>query len=97
MDDGNQRRGLGISVPEYLAETSDFRPGEHAALFLLLLYAQEHGPVPDDNAVLARIGEMSMEDWQAARPRLTPFFERCDGCWTPAVMDWIRRTRDDES
>ena len=27
MDDGNQRRGLGISVPEYVAETSDLRPG----------------------------------------------------------------------
>ena len=29
MDDGNKRRGLEISVPEYLAETSDFRSGEH--------------------------------------------------------------------
>ena len=91
MDNGNKRRGLGISVPEYLAETSDFQPEEHAALFLLLLYTQEHGPVPDDDDVLARIGELSMEDRQAARPRLTPFFEQRDGCWTPAVMDWIRR------
>ena len=90
MDDGNKRRGLEISVPEYLGETSDFRPGEHAALFLLLLYAQEHGPIPGDDVVLARIGEMSMEDWQAARPRLTPFFEQRDGCWTPAVMGWIK-------
>ena len=95
MDNGNKRRGLGISVPEYLAETSDFRSGEHVALFLLLLYAQEHGPVPDDDAVLARIGEMSMEDWQAARPRLTPFFEQRDGHWTPAVMDWIKEVSDE--
>ena len=48
MDGGDQCWGLGISVPEYLGETSDLRPGEHAALFLLLLYTQEHGPVPDD-------------------------------------------------
>ncbi|MBU2854747.1 DUF1376 domain-containing protein [Acidithiobacillus ferriphilus] len=95
MDDGNQRRGLWISVPEYLAEMSNFRPGEHAALFLLLLYAQEHGPVPDNDAVLARIGALSMEDWQAARPRLAPFFEQRDGCWTHVVMDWVKEVSDE--
>lgn len=94
MDDGNQRWGLGISVPEYVAETSDFRPGEHAALFLLLLYTREHGPVPDDDAVLARIGEMGMEDWQAARPQLAPFFEQRDGCWTPVVMNRVKEVSD---
>ncbi len=46
-------------------------------------------------AVLARIGELSMEDWQAARPRLTPFFEHRGGCWTPAVMDWIKEVSDE--
>ncbi|OYV72695.1 MAG: hypothetical protein B7Z70_14435 [Acidithiobacillus ferrivorans] len=87
MDDGKPRWGLGISVPEYMAETSDFRPGEHAALFLLLLYAQKHGLVPDDN----------MADWLLARSRLELFFEQGGGYWKPASLDWIRRTRDDES
>lgn len=97
MDCGSKPRGLAISVPEYMAETSDFRPGEHAALFLLLLYAQKHGLVPDDDAVLARIGDMNMADWLLARSRLELFFEQGGGHWKPASLDWIRRTRDDES
>lgn len=71
----------------------------------LILYAEWRAngqPLPDDDAILARICRMTVARWRKCRPVLAQFFDLTDGTWRQkrlerewaATQDRARRSRE---
>ena len=71
-----------LYIADYLADTSRLTTEQHGAYLLLLIDYWRNGPLPDDDAVLAKITRMSPDAWSNARSTLQAFFKHDAGKWT---------------
>jgi uncharacterized protein YdaU (DUF1376 family) len=71
-----------LDVAAYIADTFALSTQEHGAYMLLLMASwQQGGPLPDDDALLARLVRASGREWKKLRASLAPFFHVVDGEW----------------
>jgi len=69
-----------LYVGDYLADTLHLSTVEHGAYMLLIMaYWQHRGPLPADDASLARITRMSKLQWRKISEKILVFFEKKDG------------------
>lgn len=71
-----------LYVGDYLADTQRLTTEQHGAYLLLLMDYWRNGPPPDDDAVLATITRLSLQQWRRIRPILEPHFQIQGGRWT---------------
>jgi uncharacterized protein YdaU (DUF1376 family) len=71
-------RWMPLYVGDYLADTMHLKMCEHAAYLLLIMHYWRHGPLPDDDGVLATISKADRKTWAAISPIIRAFFN-CRG------------------
>jgi uncharacterized protein YdaU (DUF1376 family) len=77
-----------LYVADYLADAAHLTTQEHGAYLLLIMnYWQRGGPLPDDDARLARIARMGPREWARVRDSLSEFFEVVCGTWSHSRVD----------
>lgn len=68
---------------DYLRDTGHLSAAEHGAYLMLIAHQWTTAkPLPDDDAMLARIARMSPREWRAARRVLEDFFTVAAGYWS---------------
>jgi uncharacterized protein YdaU (DUF1376 family) len=78
----SRRAYMPLFVGDYLADTLHLSTCEHGAYLLLIMHYWQSGkPLPDDDARLARILRMTIQEWESIRPVLEPFFDVHSGRW----------------
>ena len=78
---------LMLNIEVWKDETQLMTAPERGALLALKMFFWRSGPLPDDDAVLARIVGMEPKDWRKARKALEPLFVVRHGEWKR--QDWI--------
>lgn len=78
---------LMLSIEAWKDETQLMNAAERGALLALKMFFWRTGPLPDDDAVLARIVGMEVKDWRKARKAIEPLFIVRNGEWMR--QDWI--------
>ena len=63
-----------LYVGDYLADTTHLRTVEHGAYLLLIMHYWQTGGLPNEDAKLANITKMRVEQWRKKRSQLEPFF-----------------------
>jgi uncharacterized protein YdaU (DUF1376 family) len=63
-------------IGDYLADTMRLSTEEHGAYLLLMFDYWKNGPLPDDDAVLARITRLSADAWSNAKASVLAFFSK---------------------
>lgn len=71
-----------LHVHDYLKDTTRLSTEMHGAYLLLILDYWQSGPLPDDNAKLARITRLSPREWMVIRASIECFFRVHGGKWT---------------
>jgi uncharacterized protein YdaU (DUF1376 family) len=72
-----------LFVADYLADAAHLSTVQHGAYLLLIMnYWQRGGPLPDDDARLARITRLGPREWARHRNTLSEFFSIADGAWS---------------
>ena len=67
---------------DYLRDTGHLSPAEHGAYLMLIAHQWTTAkPLPDDDAMLARIAKMTAREWRAAKRVIEPFFHVRNGEW----------------
>src|SRR5689334_362252 len=73
---------------DYLADAVHLTAAQHGAYMLLIMnYWQRGGPLPDDDARLARIARMGPREWARAKPLISEFFSIGGGAWSHGRID----------
>lgn len=73
---------------DYLKKTNHLSTAEHGAYMLLIGHYWTTGrPLPDDDAVLARITRQSLAAWRRMRAVIAPFFDAIEGRWQHERID----------
>ncbi len=73
---------------DYFKKTNHLSTVEHGAYMLLIGHYWTTGrPLPDDDAVLARITRQSLAAWRRMREVIAPFFDPVDGRWQHERID----------
>lgn len=75
------RPWMPLYVGNYLADTAGLNAEEHGAYLLLIMHYWAHGPLPDDDARLARIAACTSARWRAVRRTIERFFKIAHGKW----------------
>jgi len=68
-----------LYVADYLADTRHLSGPEHGAYLLLMMHYWRTGPLPDDDAMLARIASTEPKAWRAMSGVVRSFFVADDG------------------
>jgi uncharacterized protein YdaU (DUF1376 family) len=68
----------------YHADTAHLSTVQHGAYLLLIGHYWQHGGLPDDDAQLANITRLPLEEWLRHRPVLHAFFY---GAWKHKRVD----------
>ena len=84
-------RWMPLYVTDYLGDTMHLSTLQHGAYMLLLMHYWKHGPLPDDQGMLAQIAKADDRSWKAIWPALAGFFTNGDGRLHQKRMDWERR------
>jgi uncharacterized protein YdaU (DUF1376 family) len=72
-----------LFVADYLADTAHLTALQHGAYMMLIMnYWQRGGPLPDDDARLARIARVGPREWSRMRSVISEFFSIADGTWS---------------
>jgi uncharacterized protein YdaU (DUF1376 family) len=67
---------------DYLRDTGHLSPAEHGAYLMLIAHQWTTAkPLPDDDAMLARIAKMTAREWRAAKRVIEPFFQVANCQW----------------
>ena len=72
---------LMLDIEAWRGETQLMTAAERGALLALKMFFWRTGPLPDDDAVLARIVGMEVKDWRKTRKALEPQFIVKYGEW----------------
>lgn len=73
---------------EYLADTRRLSTLEHGAYMLLIAdYWQSGEPLPDNDAVLAKVAGLTKGKWASIRSAIAGFFEVANGLWRHSRID----------
>jgi len=79
---------MALWVDTALAEVTRLTEQETGCYFRLLLrYSQQRGPLPDDDAELARLAGTTCAKWRSARPHLERLFVVGEGVWRHEHLD----------
>ena len=71
-----------LYVADYLADTVALSCEEHGAYLLLIMdYWRRQGPLPDDDAKLAKIVRLPARRWAVVRETVAEYFQVADGWW----------------
>lgn len=76
-----------LYVRDYLGATSRLTTEQHGAYMLLIMDYWLNGPPPDDDAVLASIARLSLEQWSKHRPSIERLFSIHNGEWRHRRID----------
>lgn len=68
-----------LYVAEYRADTAHLSGPEHGAYLLLIMHYWRTGPLPDDDALLARIAVTETGSWQQMAATIRAFFVADNG------------------
>ena len=68
-----------LYVADYLGDTGHLMGPEHGAYLLLLMHYWRTGPLPDDDALLARIARTEPKAWKGMAGMIRAFFTAQDG------------------
>jgi uncharacterized protein YdaU (DUF1376 family) len=68
--------------PDFLKDTMQLN-GIEKGIYLMLMggYFMSGKPLPDDDARLANIAHLTLEQWRSIRPALEGYFDIFDGLW----------------
>jgi len=76
-----------LYVRDYLGATSRLTTEQHGAYMLLIMDYWLNGPPPDDDAVLASIARLSLEQWSKHRASIERLFSIHEGEWRHRRID----------
>lgn len=76
-----------IYIGDYLRDTTRLTTAQHGAYLLLIMDYWTSGPPPDDDAVLASITKMPVDEWAKTRAVLAAKFDVADGVWRHGRVD----------
>ncbi len=76
-----------LYVGDYLADTGHLSGAEHGAYLLLLMHSWRTGPLPDDDAMLARIARTEPAAWRRMAPVIRAFFQAEGGRLVQARLE----------
>lgn len=76
-----------LYVKDYLAATSRLSAEQHGAYLLLIMDYWLNGPLPDDDAALAQVAHLPLEQWSKHRPSIARFFAIGNGEWRHYRID----------
>lgn len=68
-----------LYVGDYLKDTGRLSTEQHGAYLLLMLEYWQHGKIPNNDDLLARIARLSPDAWSIAKASLLVFFKCEDG------------------
>jgi len=63
-----------LYVRDYLADTAELSTLEHGAYLLLIMNYWQKGGLPIEDAKLAKIVRLRMEQWRKVKPAIERFF-----------------------
>jgi uncharacterized protein YdaU (DUF1376 family) len=73
---------------DYLADTAHLTAMQHGIYLLLIMnYWQRGGPLPNDDARLAKIAKVSLRDWMRNRDEICDFFTVVESHWRHPRID----------
>jgi uncharacterized protein YdaU (DUF1376 family) len=70
----DDRSSMPLHIPDYRADTGHLSTLEHGAYLLLIMHYWIRGGLPGDDARLARITGMTLQEWTEAKPAMEPLF-----------------------
>lgn len=70
-----------LYIGDWDGDTGHLDCEQDGAYGRLIRHYWRNGPLPDDDASLARIVRMELRQWKKVRPTLAPFFKVGDGVW----------------
>lgn len=76
-----------FNVGHYVRDTMHLTTEQHGAYLLLILAYWPHGPLPDDDQVLASIAKQPLPAWRRMRPTIQAFFQPANGKWNHKRID----------
>lgn len=76
-----------INLPNLIADTSHLAPEAFGCLMRLMMHYWRHGPLKDDNRLLARIVGLPPNQWASVRPDIEGQFEIVAGLWLHDGLD----------
>lgn len=77
-----------LYVKDYLADTRRLTQAQHGAYLLLIMeYWRTASPLPDDDAVLAKIALVGRKKFQKQKPAVMVLFHLIDGVWHHKRID----------
>jgi uncharacterized protein YdaU (DUF1376 family) len=79
-----RRPWMPLYIADYLADTMHLTAAQSGAYLHLIMHYWQHGGLPDDDAKLALIARMRIEDWRRHRGTVGAFFQ---GRWRHARID----------
>jgi len=70
----SNRAWMPLHIDDYLSDTAHLTGAEHGAYLLLIMHYWQHGSLPDNERLIARIARMSAEQWDESREILAMLF-----------------------
>ena len=82
------RAWMPLYIADYLAETAHLDAAQSGAYLHLIMHYWQHGALPTEDRVLARIARIDPRQWRRIRPIVSAFFAiASDGRWSHARTD----------
>ncbi|MCM2293053.1 YdaU family protein [Allorhizobium sp. BGMRC 0089] len=80
----SNRAWMPLHIADYLADTGHLTATEHGAYLLLIMHYWQHGHLPENERVIARIAKLTPDQWDESRDILAMLF---GPCWTHKRID----------
>lgn len=70
----SNRAWMPLHIGDYLKDTGHLNAAEHGAYMLMIMHYWQHGALPADERLIARIAKLSPNDWAESRDVLAMLF-----------------------